>query len=401
RMSLEGSIKDFGLADILQLISMQKKSGVVTISHKNESTTLHFDNGQIVFATSINGGETMRLGELLVKAGKLEEQDVAKTLHIQEMSKERIGNLFVSSGLVSKEDVKEALQQQLMDVIFCVLRWKDGWYKFEAGDIDYDREYQIPLQTDFILMEGSRMVDEWSNIESKIPSDNIIFSQTDRGSEVELLFTRLSRDEVTVYNLIDGNRDIPDIIEISQLSRFHIYKILLTLMLSGLISQTSTSKKDIVSGIKEITYPEEIIVTKEHVKEKYEDNNRLIFAIQVAVLVFFASFILLLFPAGEMIGLSEIAGVSDFIKEQQTYDELYHLKRAIGYFYLVNGSLPDSIIRLSQEGYIGSDLTSDEWHNQFVYEKYPVVYPDNKASFDYRLFSKGNDNVPYTQDDIF
>ena len=389
-MSLEGSIKDFGLADILQLISMQKKSGVVTISHKNESTTLHFDNGQIVFATSINGGETMRLGELLVKAGKLEEQDVAKTLHIQEMSKERIGNLFVSSGLVSKEDVKEALQQQLMDVIFCVLRWKDGWYKFEAGDIDYDREYQIPLQTDFILMEGSRMVDEWSNIESKIPSDNIIFSQTDRGSEVELLFTRLSRDEVTVYNLIDGNRDIPDIIEISQLSRFHIYKILLTLMLSGLISQTSTSKKD-----------EEMIVTKGHVKEKFEDNNRVFFAIQVAVLVFFASFILLLFPAGEMIGLSEIAGVSDFIKEEQTYDELYHLKRAIGYFYLVNGSLPDSIIRLSQEGYIGSDLTSDEWHNQFVYEKYPVVYPDNKASLDYRLFSKGNDNVPYTQDDIF
>jgi len=389
-MSLEGSIKDFGLADILQLISMQKKSGVVTISHKNESTTLHFDNGQIVFATSINGGETMRLGELLVKAGKLEEQDVAKTLHIQEMSKERIGNLFVSSGLVSKEDVKEALQQQLMDVIFCVLRWKDGWYKFEAGDIDYDREYQIPLQTDFILMEGSRMVDEWSNIESKIPSDNIIFSQTDRGSEVELLFTKLSRDEVTVYNLIDGNRDIPDIIEISQLSRFHIYKILLTLMLSGLISQTSTSKKD-----------EEMIVTKGHVKEKFEDNNRVFFAIQVAVLVFFASFILLLFPAGEMIGLSEIAGVSDFIKEEQTYDELYHLKRAIGYFYLVNGSLPDSIIRLSQEGYIGSDLTSDEWHNQFVYEKYPVVYPDNKASLDYRLFSKGNDNVPYTQDDIF
>ena len=393
-MSLEGSIKDFGLADILQLISMQKKSGVVTISHKNESTTLHFDNGQIVFATSINGGETMRLGELLVKAGKLEEQDVAKTLHIQEMSKERIGNLFVSSGLVSKEDVKEALQQQLMDVIFCVLRWKDGWYKFEAGDIDYDREYQIPLQTDFILMEGSRMVDEWSNIESKIPSDNIIFSQTDRGSEVELLFTKLSRDEVTVYNLIDGNRDIPDIIEISQLSRFHIYKILLTLMLSGLISQTSTSKKD-----------EEMIVTKGHVKEKFEDNNRVLFAIQVAVLVFFASFILLLFPAGEMIGLSEIAGVSDFIKEEQTYDELYHLKRAIGYFYLVNGSLPDSIIRLSQEGYIGSDLTSDEWHHQFVYEKYPVVYhvvyPDNKASFDYRLFSKGNDNVPYTQDDIW
>lgn len=396
-MSLEGSIKDFGLADILQLISMQKKSGVVAISHENESTTLHFDKGQLVFATSIRGGETLKLGEILVKAGKLTDQDVAETLHIQENSKEKIGNIFVSSGFVSKEDVKEALQQQLMDVIFHVLRWKDGWYKFEPGEIDYDREYQIPVQTDFMLMEGSRMVDEWGDIESKIPSDNIVFSQTYRGDEVEQLFSRLSRDEVTIYNLIDGNHNIQDIIDISQLSKFNVYRILLTLMLSGFISQTSTSKKRIAPLISPVKESEERMGTIETVNDKTEHNKRLKYAIQVAVLIFFVSFILLLFPAGEMIGLNEIAGVSEFLKQQRTLKKLDHVKRALGYYYLVNRGLPDSINTLSMEAYIENDFTSDEWHNQFVYEKYPI----DKSSFSYMLYSKGRDNIPGTLDDIF
>ncbi len=380
-MSLEGSIKEFGLAEILQLISMQKKSGVVSISHGIESTTLHFDNGQLVFATSISGGETKRLGEILVNSGKLTEDNVSESLRIQAMTKERIGNLFVSSGHVSTDEVKEALQQQLMDVIFHVLRWKDGHYKFEACEIDYDREFQIPVQTDFILMEGSRMVDEWGYIESKIPSDNIIFSQTDKANEIEQLFSRLSPDEVTIYNLVDGKRDISDILNISQLGKFPLFRIMLTLMMSGLITQTS-SKEEVVSGIEEITKPEETGIEFHENRIKY--GIRLQYAFQAAILAFIVSSILLLFPAGEMAGLRKITGVSDFLRHQQTAAELKRLQKAIGYYLLVNGDIPDSISTLSSENYIGNGTSSDDWQDQFVYEKYPV----DKSSSGYRLYSK-------------
>ena len=380
-MSLEGSIKEFGLAEILQLISMQKKSGVVSISHGRESTTLHFDNGQLVFATSISGGETKRLGEILVNSGKLTEDNVSESLRIQAMTKERIGNLFVSSGHVSTDEVKEALQQQLMDVIFHVLRWKDGRYKFEACEIDYDREFQIPVQTDFILMEGSRMVDEWGYIESKIPSDNIIFSQTDKANEIEQLFSRLSPDEVTIYNLVDGKRDVSDILNVSQLGKFPLFRIMLTLMMSGLITQTS-SKEEVVSGTEEFTKPEETGIEFHENRIKY--GIRLQYAFQAAILAFIVSSILLLFPAGEMAGLREITWVSDFLRHQQTAAELKRLQKAIGYYLLVNGDIPDSISTLSSENYIGNGTSSDDWQDQFVYEKYPV----DKSSSGYRLYSK-------------
>ena len=353
-MSLEGSIKEFGLAEILQLISMQKKSGVVSISHGRESTTLHFDNGQLVFATSINGGETKRLGEILVNSGKLTEDNVSESLRIQEMTKERIGNLFVSSGHVSTDEVKEALQQQLMDVIFHVLRWKDGRYKFEACEIDYDREFQIPVQTDFILMEGSRMVDEWGYIESKIPSDNIIFSQTDKANEIEQLFSRLSPDEVTIYNLVDGKRDISDILNISQLGKFPLFRIILTLMMSGLITQTS-SKEEVVSETEEITKPEETGIEFHENRIKY--GIRLQYAFQAAILAFIVSSILLLFPAREMAGWQKFTEISAFLQHQQTTAELKRLQKAIGYYFLVNGHIPDSLSTLSSENYIDRSIS--------------------------------------------
>ena len=385
-MSLEGSIKEFGLAEILQLISMQKKSGVVSISHGRESTTLHFDNGQLVFATSISGGETKRLGEILVNSGKLTEDNVSESLRIQAMTKERIGNLFVSSGHVSTDEVKEALQQQLMDVIFHVLRWKDGHYKFEACEIDYDREFQIPVQTDFILMEGSRMVDEWGYIESKIPSDNIIFSQTDKANEIEHLFSRLSPDEVTIYNLVDGKRDVSDILNVSQLGKFPLFRIILTLMMSGLITQTS-SKEEVISGSEEVTKAEETGI--EFHEDRTKSGIRLQYAFQAAILAFIVSSILLLFPAGEMAGLRKITGVSDFLRHQKTATELKRLQKAIGYYLLVNGDIPDSISTLSSENYIGNSTSSNDWQDQFVYDKYPV----DKSSSGYRLYSKSPLNV--------
>ena len=391
-MSLEGSIKEFGLAEILQLISMQKKSGVVSISHESESTTLHFDNGQLVFATSICGGETKRLGEILVNSGKMTKTNVEQTLRIQEMTKEKIGTLFVSSGLVSTDEVKDALQQQLMDVVFHVLRWKDGYYKFNACEIDYDREFQIPVQTDFILMEASRMVDEWGYIESKIPSANIIFSQTDKGSEVEQLFSKLSPDELAIYNLVDGNRDIFDILTISQLGKFPLFRIMLTLMMSGLITQPSLS--NIISGSEQFTEPD--MTSAEAHKEKAVSRIRLQYAFQVAILIFIVSFILLLLPANEMVGLSNIKETSEILRQQHTATNLNRLKRAISYYYLVNGNIPDTISTLSSEKYIGVSIISDEWQNQFIYNKYPI---DN-SSFGYMLYSMGKDKEALTPDDI-
>ena len=64
-MALEGSLKDFGLADILQLIFFQRKTGVLTLEGRLDKVRLLFIDGNIVGAESKRRMEANRLGKVL------------------------------------------------------------------------------------------------------------------------------------------------------------------------------------------------------------------------------------------------------------------------------------------------------------------------------------------------
>ena len=44
-MALEGTLRDFSFADILQLISLQRKTGVLTLKHEDKLVTISFLDG--------------------------------------------------------------------------------------------------------------------------------------------------------------------------------------------------------------------------------------------------------------------------------------------------------------------------------------------------------------------
>lgn len=377
-MALEGSIKEFGLADIFQLIGLQKKSGILTIHQNEVLATITFYKGQIVYAVSSKREETEKVGRLLITAGKLTEKEIEKALSIQEKTGDKIGHILVTSGFISKDDLKEALQIQIKDVIFQILRWKEGGYRFDIQDTEFDKEYQIAVQADFILMEGIRMLDEWPYIEGIIPSDSIVFSQCYKSDETERLFSSLSIKEIGVVNLIDGLRDIRGIVNLSQFSEFEVYKIIATLQVSGLISPTSSSDR-----------LEEAITTKGN------EKRWLWTAVQIAILSFTVSFVLILMPVREMFGINEILAASEMVKNRSAKKELASLHRAVRYYFLINGALPDSLEPLYSENYLKRKMTTDPWGTPFIYEKY------NSPKSDYRLYSNGADRLAGTQDDIF
>lgn len=348
-MALEGSIKDFGLTDIFQLVNLQKKSGTLTVYQGDKSAIINFEKGQIVYATLTSKGES---------------------------EKEKPG-----------DDIKEALQVQIRDVIFQILRWKDGHYRFEPH-IEYEGKYQISVPIDFILMEGIRMLDEWPYIEDIIPSKDIIFSQCYKWDETDTLFSSLSQDESSVFNLIDGKRDVKTIIDLTQLGEFEVYKILATLHVSGLISKTSTSKKTDVA-----------IVSGE------SEKKRLWTAVQIAILTFIVSFILLLLPIREMAGINEIIMSSGRLKRTEAEKELSYLHSAIRYYYLINGVFPESLDLLKKERYLKRGFITDPWGGLFVYEPSKSFLPAKgdlkEIETPYRLYSMGPDRVQGTEDDIF
>ena len=70
-MALEGTLKDFSLADIFQLIGLQRKTGVLTLRSKDDTVTVTFLDGKVVGADSLSHRLENRLGSVLIKSGLL------------------------------------------------------------------------------------------------------------------------------------------------------------------------------------------------------------------------------------------------------------------------------------------------------------------------------------------
>jgi Domain of unknown function (DUF4388) len=257
-MALEGTIKDFGLPDIFQLIGLQRKTGILTLTSDNETVTVSFENGMVVMADSNSKRLEDRLGNVLVKQGKLGKDRLEEALETQKQTLQRLGHILATSGFITSKDLRDALQVQVSQIVFRVFRWRDGHYHFAPTDsVDYDRENFVPMSADFILMEGIRMVDEWPIIERKIPSFDIVFRSAVEPGQIEVgaggeeasaltgssrapassTRIRLSPEEERIFRKVDGVRTVQGVIDASGVGEFEVCRTLFDFLNRNIIAR--------------------------------------------------------------------------------------------------------------------------------------------------------------------
>ena len=254
-MALSGTLKDFALPDIFQLIGMQRKTGLLTLESDRETVTVVFEQGMVVHADSTVRRLDDLLGSVLVRQGKMRKEVLEEALSKQKVSMQRLGFILVSQGYISREDLKGALSEQVQQIVFRVFRWKSGRYHFDpAAEADYDRENVQPVSTDHILMEGIRRVDEWPIIEKRIPSLDFVFRPLvpvrqirvedgpKDGGGIEAALGSLEgggggsanatsevamgHTELSIYKLLDGSRSVSTLMEMTGLSDFDVCRTL-------------------------------------------------------------------------------------------------------------------------------------------------------------------------------
>ena len=255
-MALEGTIKDFGLPDIFQLIGLQRKTGLLTLKHEQDQVTVFFENGMVVNADSASKRLEDRLGNVLVKQGKLSKDRLEEALATQKQTLQRLGHVLITQSYITQKDLKDAIGVQVSQIVFKVFRWRDGEYHFAPSEtVDYDRENFSPMSADFILMEGIRMVDEWPIIEKKIPSMDIVFkpavdpntievgggaeeegSERKRSAASSSNKIRLTPEEERIFRKVDGTQTVQTIIDSVGLSEFDTCRMLFDLLNRNLIT---------------------------------------------------------------------------------------------------------------------------------------------------------------------
>lgn len=158
-MSLEGRLEDLSLADIFQIIHLSKKTGVLTVENSTCKGRIVFHSGQILYASLQN---REKLGERLIKEGLIQEKDLEMALRIQKERKmhEPLGSILAENKFVDKNALEGILQEQLKEVVYELLSWADGSFKFEPEKAVPELPIGGSLSPEYLLLEGSRLMDE-------------------------------------------------------------------------------------------------------------------------------------------------------------------------------------------------------------------------------------------------
>jgi hypothetical protein len=272
-VALEGTLRDFSLADIFQLIGLQRKTGVLTLRAPEDVVTVSFLDGKVVGADSLNKRLEDRLGQVLLKTHAVTQEELDAALRVQMETLERLGHILLRSAIISRDELRRALEQQVLQIIYRVFRWNDGDYHFsQETSIDYDVELITPLGAESILMEGARMLDEWPIIEKRIPRRSMVFvpdvpvahlqvvadadideMQSFGSDEPPAQRAPLGRKSVTpvehdVLSLLDGVADVDEVVRSSPFGEFETCKALYTMLARTIIREARPDEKAVAEA---------------------------------------------------------------------------------------------------------------------------------------------------------
>ena len=168
-MSLVGNLEDLGLGEILQIVSLSRKSGVLTLESTGRTGKVTFLDGQVIRATT--SASRVNLGDLLVRRDLVDVETLKKALFIQRNSDSppRLGAILAEKFSVPLEKIEEVAKEQIEKIVYSFFTWNEGSFSFDLGEPSVLASGNInPLQfmldsglnPQWLAMEGSRILDE-------------------------------------------------------------------------------------------------------------------------------------------------------------------------------------------------------------------------------------------------
>ncbi len=167
---MQGRIADFSIPDIFQLVASQGKSGSLTIRGGNRETVFIFAEGGIIEVQPDQRAQADLLGNMLVDAGFLTDEELRRILAEQEKAGKKLGELLVDKGKVSMETLARYLHLQVKECVFETLRLKEGDYRFEGFAVRLPPWMKTPIRADVLMMEGVQFLDEYPIYRGKFPA---------------------------------------------------------------------------------------------------------------------------------------------------------------------------------------------------------------------------------------
>jgi hypothetical protein len=231
-MALRGNLRDFSVTQLLNLINLAKKNGTLIVEGPNDKAHISFREGKLAFAQI--GQEDNRLATVLYKANKLTQGQYRAIQTRTQVSDKELGLLLINAGYITQEDILVNLQVYFTDVIRRLFTWVEGFFRFENDLMPPEDRINVRLDLENLIIEGSRQLREWEELQDEIPSLDMALKFTARpGSNIRNV--NLSVEEWRVVSFINPRNSIKQIAIAAKLNDLEIRRIVYGLIQAGLV----------------------------------------------------------------------------------------------------------------------------------------------------------------------
>ncbi|MDD4858549.1 MAG: DUF4388 domain-containing protein [Candidatus Krumholzibacteria bacterium] len=231
-MALEGNAKDFGLSEILQLIALQKKTGMLSITGE-KAMVIYFREGQVISTRDRRKMADDPLRSYLLGYGFLSDKEMNRIQQIQTETNLDITDILISEKKFSEDELRIIFAEQIQETIQEILSCPKSQYKFMIGSQVLQGVNSFgTLKVEGLLMESMRRIDEFPELLRIFKSEDTIVTRLPMPKDAR---EELDEMEKSVYDLLDRQMRIGDIIPRARMARFCTYEVLKNLLEKSLL----------------------------------------------------------------------------------------------------------------------------------------------------------------------
>jgi hypothetical protein len=228
-VKLEGSLDAFSLPDIFALLSMTKKTGGLHLRRDTAHGVVWFTTG------AITGGASdvcrQGLARRVVGSGVVAHDDLSRAVE-QARTDDSTGVVRALSLAAAVDEglLHDLVGEHVVDTVFDLLRWPEGHFAFVVDEPNPD-DVGVSRQVDDVVTEARRRLEQWTTVSVAIPSPAAVLSvQTALADD-----PRLTRDEWALLALVDGRRNVAEIVGLAGRGEFAVVSALADLVARGLL----------------------------------------------------------------------------------------------------------------------------------------------------------------------
>jgi hypothetical protein len=220
-MALQGSLRDFSVTEILQLLGTQKKTGCLLMEWNTERAMVFIHDGRIVSTRDSGVKLDDTLLRFLRKIHRLSEDQCRGIQSIQKESGRDLEDLLLNGRYLEPDELKGYIERQILDDLMRLVRWESGNYRFDPKT-RWNNSPLVRMNVEGALIEAARRVDEHKRFVARFKDPYELLGVRDLPDPDE----PLTEEERELFGIIDGNHTVADVVEAAPLLEYEAYEAL-------------------------------------------------------------------------------------------------------------------------------------------------------------------------------